>query len=443
MEDKRDHIFISYAFEDVALAEWIARKLMSAGYAVWIDRFKLLGGDIWPDDIDNAIKHCTFRMVHLLSQYSRVKENPSKERQLGLSLSKKYKERFLIPLNVDGVSIDDIPWQLTDIQYIPFENWNTGLYSLINTLDQINCPRLLSENGIELAIRSYFPIEAIKNNPEKLFTNCFQVLKVPNTINRYRTIKKIEHKEATWLGSNKWPCYRINGNLFLSFETAPHEINKKYGLEKLNQIQWYDTDSIDGVESRNIIKLLIKRSFSCIVADKGLEYNSKNPKMGYWWIPKSILNQDHRLHFYTYSGKRTWIKATGHRKLYGERFYYYLAFRIALRDDILDNYTIQLKIRFHLTDQNDVIIEKSKIPSRRKAVTGNYWNHEWLLRQQAIMSLLSQGEDVLSWGNFEDTKVVFSTLPFMAESPVSIDDNYIDTLGPVNSDEELNEALID
>ena len=43
MELSRDHIFISYAWENVALAEWLARKLLAAGYAVWIDRFKLLG----------------------------------------------------------------------------------------------------------------------------------------------------------------------------------------------------------------------------------------------------------------------------------------------------------------------------------------------------------------------------------------------------------------
>lgn len=435
MDSNRDHIFISYASEDVALAEWLARKLMAAGYAVWIDRFKLLGGDIWPDDIDYAIKHRTFRLVHLLSQYSLVKENPSKERQLGLSLSKKYNERFLIPLNIDGVSIDDIPWQLTDIQYIPFENWNTGLYSLFNTLENNNCPHSLSENGIELAIRSYFPIEAIKNEPETLYTNCFQILKVPNIIYLYRSSKRIKFKEAIWLGSTQWPCYRINDNLLLSFESASHEINEKYKLEELNQIVWSNNDSVEGVDSRNIIKQLIKRSFSCIVASRGLEYNTKQ---GYWWIPKGILDQDQRLHFSTYSGKLTWIKAIGHRTLYGERFNYYLAFRIALRDDIVDNYTIQLKVRFHLTDQNNVSLEKSKIPSRRKAVAAHYWNHEWLLRQQAIMSLLSQGEDVLSWGNFKDTKVVFSTLPFMAESPISIDDDYIDTLGSLNSDEEFN-----
>ncbi len=44
-------------------------------YKVWIDRFKLLAGEPWPSDIDRAIKTRTFRMIALLSQHSRAKEN--------------------------------------------------------------------------------------------------------------------------------------------------------------------------------------------------------------------------------------------------------------------------------------------------------------------------------------------------------------------------------
>jgi hypothetical protein len=73
----RDHLFISYAWEDGALAEWLTLKLTAAGYRVWCDRFKMLGGERWPEDIDDAIKTQTFRMLHLLSKHSLHKENPS------------------------------------------------------------------------------------------------------------------------------------------------------------------------------------------------------------------------------------------------------------------------------------------------------------------------------------------------------------------------------
>ena len=51
---EREHLFISYAWEDGALAEWLTLKLTAEGYRVWCDRFKILGGERWPEDIDDA-----------------------------------------------------------------------------------------------------------------------------------------------------------------------------------------------------------------------------------------------------------------------------------------------------------------------------------------------------------------------------------------------------
>lgn len=57
-----NHLFISYATEDAALAGWLARKLAARGHPVWFDEMKLLGGEQWPQTIDEAIKNRTFRM---------------------------------------------------------------------------------------------------------------------------------------------------------------------------------------------------------------------------------------------------------------------------------------------------------------------------------------------------------------------------------------------
>ncbi len=82
-----DHLFISYATEDAALADWLTLKLTAQGYKVWCDRFKLLGGERFPRDIDIAIKEKTFRLLSLISRDSLAKENPTKERTLALSIA--------------------------------------------------------------------------------------------------------------------------------------------------------------------------------------------------------------------------------------------------------------------------------------------------------------------------------------------------------------------
>lgn len=97
----RDHLFISYAVEDRSLAEWLTRKLTADGYLVWCDCFSLLGGDSYPQKIDEAIKERTFRLLAILSEASIRKANPTKERTLALNLARERHEAFLIPLNVN------------------------------------------------------------------------------------------------------------------------------------------------------------------------------------------------------------------------------------------------------------------------------------------------------------------------------------------------------
>ena len=113
----------------------------------------MLGGECWPEDIDVAIKTQTFRMLHL-SKHSLHKDMPSKERQLGFTLSKERKEDFLIPLNVDGIRPSELPWQMSDINFIGFQNWGDGLRQLLKKLASIDAPKPLAEEGGRVAAGS-------------------------------------------------------------------------------------------------------------------------------------------------------------------------------------------------------------------------------------------------------------------------------------------------
>src|SRR5438034_3500293 len=112
------HLFISYAVEDAELARWLARKLTARGHPVWFDQMKMLGGEPWPQTIDDAIKHRTFRMLALMSANSFDKPNPTKERTAALAVGKARKiPDFLITLKVDAAELD---WQTSDISYVSF-----------------------------------------------------------------------------------------------------------------------------------------------------------------------------------------------------------------------------------------------------------------------------------------------------------------------------------
>ena len=52
-------VFISYASQDAAAAERIARALGAAGIDVWFDRSELRGGEAWDRQIRKQIQDCT------------------------------------------------------------------------------------------------------------------------------------------------------------------------------------------------------------------------------------------------------------------------------------------------------------------------------------------------------------------------------------------------
>src|SRR2546422_7723034 len=137
----RDHLFISYASEGHVFANWLALRLAAAGYEVWYDRIKLLGGESYPKDIDDAIKNRTFRLLSVISRHSLTKPNPLKERTQALTISSERNIDFLIPLNLDGIPAAELNWMISDLTYVPFyKGWGPGLAQLLKKLISTGAP---------------------------------------------------------------------------------------------------------------------------------------------------------------------------------------------------------------------------------------------------------------------------------------------------------------
>ena len=71
----RDMLFISHANpEDNEFARWITLQLAREGYPVWCDLTKLLGGEAFWDDIQDAIKNRT--ITNSAKTTFTIKDNP-------------------------------------------------------------------------------------------------------------------------------------------------------------------------------------------------------------------------------------------------------------------------------------------------------------------------------------------------------------------------------
>jgi hypothetical protein len=419
----REHLFISYAWEDGALAEWLTLKLTAEGYRVWCDRFKLLGGERWPENVDLAIKTQTFRMIHLLSKYSLHKPNPSKERQLALTISKERNDEFLIPLNLDDTRPIDLPWQLSDITYIPFHNWGEGLGQLLKKLESCNAPRPLMGEGRRIAAQTFIPTEAVLKKAEILQSNCLPFERIPAVVKRFQLSRSLSGLEEQEL-SDRWAFYKVDDIKLLALERPPLGLPEKLIISSAGGSSCKDVDKIDGIRSTNIVSSLLKKSLIKKCIEKGLKLQRES---GILYFPTGLLEKD-RVKYVGYRGRKTWLSVIVERQFPTGKIRYHLAFVFWIRQDVLDGFVAQVKIRLHLFDWTGKEIDPHVTLRRRKKITKNWWNPHWLSRQIAIRSFLAGGTNSIVIGDVPDEQVALSVVPIGGEVPIAINEEFLKPL---------------
>lgn len=404
----QDHLFISYAWEDGALAEWLTLKLTSLGYRVWCDRVKLLGGESYPLDIDEAIKHRTFRMLALLSGHSINKPNPVKERTLALNLARERKQDFLIPLNVDGLRPTALDWMTSDLSYIPFSSWSDGLTALLKKLDSVGAPRTV-RNGAE-EVRAWLDSGlGVRERPERLWTNLIPV-QVPKVVRRFT----FHHDDG-----GKWPDnlarVRQSGKISWAF-AEPGEMS----VSNVEQISWKSgSRQYDGLAIGEIITRLVLAHVDGHCASRGL----RRAGNGDWYFPKDLV-AGNQLLFHTYTGRATRTKVVGERKFWTGRLpehsRYHLSFVLKPRLFEFGDPAILLRPRVVLTELSGAELDAGKLVRRRKALCKSWFNHQWLSRVLGICAFLSGDKDGALLAPHWCSELKLAPLPMSVECPISL-----------------------
>lgn len=425
-ETEREHLFISYASEDRALAEWLALKLTAEGYRVWCDRFQLLGGESYPRDIDEAIKNRTFRLIALLSKYSISKQNPLKERTLALNIAKERGIDFVIPLNLDNLKPTELDWMTSDLTFISFyRSWAEGLNQLLKKLTAINAPQSL-ENGKRIAAATFLPSSVTTQTPEILFGNYLRFEKIPDIVKRYTFSRGLSDDEYAEF-SKRWAFYTIDPLTILTFHSPPDGLSNQLNVSPAGGSSWRYVDQISRIPTRNIVSALLRRSMYVKCFSKGLELALGHRA----YFPQGLLQND-RIYFRGYDGKKTWIAVVGERTFWSpgkpsQGYRYHLSPEFRVRRDLRDPFLLFLRITLYITDADGQPLERRSALSRRKRVCRDWWNNEWLKRHLAVYHFLADGEKTITIGQSEDEQIILSAEPPKYEAPFGIDE---ESLGP-------------
>lgn len=421
VRESQDHVFVSYAREDIAFVEWLVYKLTALGYKVWCDRIKIFGGEPYPKDIDEAIKSRTHRFLAVMSKHSVDKPNPRKERTTAHNISKYRKINFIIPLNI-GLKPTDLDWMSSDLSYVDFTcNWAKGLVSLLKALRKAETPCPL-EKGRDVVSNSIIAEEIIRNEPETIYSNFLNIKKIPEAISVIRLRGRLNPLERKKL-NDIWAFHQINDFVFLSFHIPPDG----FPYEVENAHLWKNTDEIEGIGTHNIVSELLRKNLNCHCRAKGLLWSVDRR-----WIyfPFGITPKN-RVSFVDTYGKKNNILVCGERKFFipgkSSRYRYYLAptFKI-MRNMFGEEFIVKLGLRIRITDTTGNSIAWRSAQARRKAVSRDWWNYEWVSRYIAVCSFLCNNNDEIVIGKQEPYRLVFAAKPLSYISPISIDEEKID-----------------
>lgn len=386
-QDTATHLFISYATEDAPLADWLARKLANQGYAVWLDRLKMLGGDPWPQDIDVAIKERTFRMLALISKHSIRKPNPSKERTLATNIARAREiPDFMIPLKVDSVELN---WLTTDLTYIPFNGgWSNGLRQLLNKLESLDAPRLLGSRS-ELAALSFDAGEGlVVDEPEEIVCNALPIQRIPKYLSIFG-LKRASFSNADKIVDADWAAFQVSESAVAAFGPPPSDPKLKIWGRK-DSVEWKRQEEYEGIITANIVRDLIERTIRARLLRAGVQRHPKRDRT-YFLLPS--YSNDGKLHFHGRTGKNTWCKIQGQTKIVRPRkppeyVRHLFAFDLLRWHITKDDVTIQIRPNLVFTDTEDNPILDDKVGPLRRRLTKNWWNDKWLNRLLAAANLV-------------------------------------------------------
>ncbi len=184
---ERNMIFISHAWEDFEFTKWLALQLAKEGFGVWCDLTKLLGGENWPREINEALQRRTCKFLFVLSRSSNTKPDPLGELETARKIMRRENiSNFIVPLKIDSIVRDQVDYRLQEIQSLSFESgWAKGLSDLLKMLNEQGIPKNLSFNP--QAVNEWWKrygteSRKILETPENLSSNRFSIHHYPTTI---------------------------------------------------------------------------------------------------------------------------------------------------------------------------------------------------------------------------------------------------------------------
>jgi hypothetical protein len=418
-------IFISHANpEENDFVLWLAGRLSSTGYEVWSDLTKLIGGEIFWDRIDAAIRNEAVVFLSVVSRRSIKKRNFLNELSIASSVeAARGTDDFVIPLRIDDLAFGDVPPQIHRKNIIDFSGtWHAGLLTLIRKLEQLTVPRAATSNEqLRNWARNHFGFaQGVESRPETVASNWLELQDLPPSIFVMKMPPGVE--TPALFEPHVWPLVKFR-DCVASF-CHPSEL----GLESLRSIKPSEVsvDAVLGGEAsflrgaiptagESVMSHLIRRVCERYARQAGLSAYRLAGRRNAWFLPLSG-SEIPWIDYQGMSGVRRRKRLIGRSEKRGVYWHAALEFTPMVRR------AIRLGLLMHVvftTDGLNPLGEAATMHRLRRRFCKNWWQDQWRDLQLAYLSFLSKDTKAIAMAVAPQRSLSCSSDPIKFEVPVS------------------------
>ncbi|MEW6488532.1 MAG: toll/interleukin-1 receptor domain-containing protein [Thermodesulfobacteriota bacterium] len=426
-------VFVSHANpEDNEFSRWLSLQLARAGYGVWCDLTKLLGGETFWRDIETVIRERTAKFVYVLSRTSNQKEGPLAELHVALNVARdRGLQDFVIPVHIDDLPHREINIQISRLNTVEFSRgWAGGLGALLQKmeLDRVPKDRRFDPGAVSAWWRTNMEgREIVQETPEEYFSNWFPIVALPEVLYLHRV-----GKNPALPAELPYPSHRV-GEFLASF--APETDLGLTACSDSVLVSPVLEDRTTGVpvgvqERRNAVNRLLSLAWKRACERRGLPtYLLANDRAASYFLdrllPKKILSfrlQD------GFEGRRGLTGASTVRSLNAppgesKKRHWHFALSADVRFWPSPAYVVKSHVLFS-DDGENIWTSKDRLHRFRRTQCKDWWNDTWRDRILCSLSWLAEGAPTFSLPVSASTSVEVRREPLRFESPVSYGDEH-------------------
>ena len=433
--NSRNLLFVSHANpEDNVFSRWLSLRLAREGYRVWCDLTRLLGGEDFWLDIDEAIRSQATKLIYVLSRDSNGKTGPLQELHLGTTVARLNELRdFVIPVRVDDIPFSDINIQIARLNAIDFrKGWVEGFRILLDKLelDGVAKDPRYSPDSVAKWWQTYGATDIkLMDTQDEYLSNWFAIRELPSSLHIHFIssavsgsqtpgpapfpIRKFGRYVVTFASANDLQDGEVIGASILSTKTLSTD-KFLYGIESPIQVRKQ--------QAHNAVVDLLRQGWERLVRSAGMQMfrMGKRNLVAYLHdgqTPNNIVQLPTDL------GLSRYRRVVGYRSLKDgrgnsqRRFWH---FGIGVRPMLwpIAGYGLIPHILF--SDDGKAIWDDSNRRHRaRRRESRNWWNPEWRDRTLGIVRWLANESGYLEVAMGSKVVIEVEALPVSFVSPVS------------------------